>query len=505
MKVLFIDDEPLIRKGLQVIIPWADYGFTEFFEAEDGTEGLQIIEKENPELVMLDIQMEKMSGLSLAKTARENDFNGRIIILSGYSDFSYAKTAISYNVTAYLLKPVDPKMLIEAVEKALDELQKEQLVSIFSEQSTGMSQNNILSGILLGKMTYTREMQSLYHISLDSDYYRLLSLFCSKDILKSLDDLKELQKKHLTVDMDEGGLVFITTSLSQFQTLKKQLDSIFAKINITDEPVMIISSVSKNHGELSRIYAENYNVYQNIYYYKNQNERMIYAENCPQVSEGYSSSDSNPIALTEEMLEQILLLNDKAVSELTAKLSSLLIQRRPPRDSINFMLLNCYTQIIDRLIRYYPALEFELADKAKFTNRLYNDRYLCQSIDYLTKQLLKAVSYIADASQASPVERICSYIDANYASPLKLESIAELFGYNSAYLGKLFARETGCHFNTYLDNIRIKRAKEFLEKGVSVTQTCELAGFSNTDYFTKKFKKYEGMLPSEYRKKYSSD
>ena len=128
MKVLFIDDEPLIRKGLQAIIPWKDYGFDIFLEAEDGTEGLEIIQKENPDLIMLDIQMEKMSGLSLAKTARENDYNGRIIILSGYSDFSYAKTAISCGVTAYLLKPVDPEALTEAVEKALDELQKEQAV-----------------------------------------------------------------------------------------------------------------------------------------------------------------------------------------------------------------------------------------------------------------------------------------------------------------------------------------------------------------------------------------
>ena len=166
------------------------------------------------------------------------------------------------------------------------------------------------------------------------------------------------------------------------------------------------------------------------------------------------------------------------------------------------MLINCYTQIISELVEHYPQLEFELADKEKFTSHLYADTYLCNSIAYLNTQLQKAIAFIKVASQASPCQRICQYIETNFASPLKLESIAALFGYNSAYLGKLFAKETGEHFNTYLDKIRIQKAKEYLEKGATVTQACDFSGFTNTDYFTKKFKKYVGTLPSEYRKQY---
>ena len=111
-----------------------------------------------------------------------------------------------------------------------------------------------------------------------------------------------------------------------------------------------------------------------------------------------------------------------------------------------------------------------------------------------------AIAYIKAASQASPCQRICQYIDEHLSEPLKLESIAKQFGYNSAYLGKLFAKETGRHFNVYLDERRIELACQYLEKGFSVSQTCELSGFTNTDYFTKKFKKYVGTLPSEYKK-----
>ena len=174
--------------------------------------------------------------------------------------------------------------------------------------------------------------------------------------------------------------------------------------------------------------------------------------------------------------------------------------RKPPRDSLGFMLVNCYTQIISSLSGSYPQIELQIPDKDTLTTRLYADAYLCDSIEYLRKQIHKIVSFIEGISQASPCERICQYVEANYASPLKLESIAAMFGYNSAYLGKLFTKEVGQKFVTYLDEVRIKHAREYLEKGASVAQACENSGFTNTDYFTKKFKKYVGCLPSEYRK-----
>lgn len=508
MKVLFIDDEPLIRKGLQVIIPWADYGFTEFFEAEDGTEGLALIEKENPELIMLDIHMEKMSGLSLAKTLRENDYNCRIIILSGYSDFSYAKAAITCGVTDYLVKPVDPKMLIEAVEKAIGEIQKEQMISIFSEQPTHMAQNNILSDILLGKLSYKPEMKNIYYISLDCGPYRLFSVYTGEKYdftPKQADFLKQLQKTYLTANISDSETVFITTDTAQTRNLKKQLETAFETKVLTSDFIVVVSNMTTGHDGLALLYGENAKILQNIYYHKNNGDNMIWAENLSPTPDNKSLPGSNLVELTTALLENILLLNSQGVDTLTAELYRLLADRKPPRDSINFMLLNCYTQIVTQLFGHYPALEFELADNAKFTARLYADQYLFDSIDYLKKQLQKAVAYIQSVSQASPCQRICQYVEANYSSPLKLETIAELFGYNSAYLGKLFAKETGHHFNTYLDNVRIKHAKELLEKGISVTHTCELAGFSNTDYFTKKFKKYEGMLPSEYRKIHAPD
>lgn len=502
MKVVFIDDEPLIRKGLQVIIPWPEYGFTEFFEAENGMEGLEIILAENPELVLLDIQMENMSGLSLAKKARENDFVGRIIILTGYSDFEYAKSAIDCDVTSYLLKPVDPELLKEAVLKALDELQKERLISIYSNQPAHLAKNRILTSILLGDITYNPDIGNIYNLKLDSCYYRLVSLHYidnDKD-LKQKGLLAELKKRYISAVISGEQLVLVLTSHGQEQALYRQLQGYWDK-NPHSSLIAIISSRAENHERLSDLYNETQSIYQDIYYYKKKNNQLLSAASLPEQD---SEPDSiNLISLTERLIDHILLLQNAEVEKCIQSLQTYFITRKPPRDSIGFILLNCYTQICSKLLTHYPKLECEIADKEKFTAHLYTDRYLCDSIAYFSTQLQKAISFIKLDSQGNPCQRIRQYIDENLSAPLKLKSIADIFGYNSAYLGKLFARETGDHFNVYLDKRRIEKAREYLEKGFSVSQACELSGFTSTDYFTKKFKKYVGMLPSEYKRRFS--
>ena len=92
-------------------------------------------------------------------------------------------------------------------------------------------------------------------------------------------------------------------------------------------------------------------------------------------------------------------------------------------------------------------------------------------------------------------------IHRNYHENLKLESLAEVFNYNSAYLGKMFKNQTGEYFNTYLDKVRIEKAKQLLEEGLRVYQVTERVGYTNVDYFHSKFKRYTGTAPSAYRQK----
>ena len=116
METLFIaDDEKNIRDGLKCILEWETLGFALCGEAANGEEALSGILQKKPSLVLLDIRMPKLTGIDIVRIAREQGYTGRFIILSGYSDFSYAQAAIRYGVEYYLTKPIDEDELLEAI------------------------------------------------------------------------------------------------------------------------------------------------------------------------------------------------------------------------------------------------------------------------------------------------------------------------------------------------------------------------------------------------------
>lgn len=161
MKVMIIDDEPVVRKGLKKCIDWEKYGFTICGEASDGETGLQNVLSMLPDLVLLDVRMPGMYGHVLAEEARKKGFTGKFIILSGYADFDYAKKAITANVTDYLLKPVDEDQLIAAVCQARDELNQERLISAYGGQNTEESRNILLGNLLEGRIKWEQELFAL--------------------------------------------------------------------------------------------------------------------------------------------------------------------------------------------------------------------------------------------------------------------------------------------------------------------------------------------------------
>ena len=111
---------------------------------------------------------------------------------------------------------------------------------------------------------------------------------------------------------------------------------------------------------------------------------------------------------------------------------------------------------------------------------------------------------MGNSSRDSVIDDILYYIDHNYNTNLKLEMIASLFGYNSSYLGKIFTKTVGESFNTYVDRVRIRHAIEMLtDDKLKVYEIADRVGYSNVDYFHKKFKKYIGESPAEYRSKHA--
>ena len=133
MKVLIADDEAVVLEGLKYIIDWEALGFSICSQAKNGNETLEKLLKLSPDLVLLDIRMPGLTGIEIVQIAREKGFAGHFIILSGYSDFSYAQTAIKYGVDFYLTKPIDEDELENAVTTVRNQIEEDQKSARTSE------------------------------------------------------------------------------------------------------------------------------------------------------------------------------------------------------------------------------------------------------------------------------------------------------------------------------------------------------------------------------------
>ena len=126
METVFIaDDEANIRDGLKCIVDWEELGFTVCGEAGNGEDALKEIIRLNPSLVLLDIRMPKLYGLEVIEQAKQHGFSGTFVILSGYSDFNYAQTAMKFGVKYYLTKPMDEEELEKVAQEVYTAIQKE--------------------------------------------------------------------------------------------------------------------------------------------------------------------------------------------------------------------------------------------------------------------------------------------------------------------------------------------------------------------------------------------
>ena len=149
MNVYIADDEASIREGLKCIIDWNTLGFEICGEAGSGEDALHDILELNPDLVLLDIRMPRLQGTEIVKAAREHNFKGRFIILSGFSDFKYAQTAIRYGVDFYLVKPIDEKDLTDAVKSVSEMLEKEKLLTSAMKQYNEEAKRTILRDLFI--------------------------------------------------------------------------------------------------------------------------------------------------------------------------------------------------------------------------------------------------------------------------------------------------------------------------------------------------------------------
>lgn len=513
--VFIADDEVSIREGLKCIIDWESLGFSICGEASNGSDALSEILSKQPDLVLMDIRMPKLQGIDVIVTAREQGFTGHCILLSGYSDFGYAQTAIRYNVDYYLTKPIDEDELLQAITKAKSLLDQECMNDKYVHQYKMRAKNVILQELLTN--TYSDEYSSISpedikQLNLEAEIYQVVIYenFNRKiaDLAYNFADLLKITNKgNQTFEYFKIAAMDIILLKGDFALKKFQdflihyeknppqkgspLDTLFLAYG---QPVNNYSGIHLSYNDaLSLI---------NRRFFCLQGQHTLGFEELPNMN--VKARALTPESMQEyanQLTDHLQTFNRKKVAETLFQLNEYLYNVNDNIPAIKLFLVDLYLQVKEKLNHIYNTIDIPFPTNSAIIDLIEKKYYLYEIIRYFSEQFEMIMNATGNSSRDSIIDDIIYYIDHNYQNNIKLESIAPLFGYNSAYLGKIFSKTVGVNFNSYVDFIRINHSKELLlQNKLKVYEISEVIGYKNVDYFHKKFKKYVGVSPAEFRK-----
>ena len=532
-KVIIIDDEPIIRKGLKNIINWKQFGCTVCAEASDGEEGKHLIEVHHPDILITDIRMPEMDGLNMIRDVKSCIPNCKIIILTGYRDFDYVQEAIKLGAFDFVLKPSRIEELAAVVRRAVDELKCQRNRAEEMDKLRRLFEQNI--PVLREKFLY----DVLYEINTNSDDITarasLLGIETGRFILLAaeIDDDEDKTHNRGNMHLYQFGIINIFEEV--FQDSCK-----LVSVSLNDKSTAFILQLSDDESNYNEIINNKCAYIQNmvtncfgftISVAVSSEGRGIMQlpgklKECREALEYKFYLGSNTIIFHSD-LNGFFKYNDYSLLE---KYRRMLIEgiKTGNESIVNKRLEDIFESIenldnIDAqylktfylsIITYINNMHLSVAEadnekKPESMNIPGLHEIIAKSetineLNYLLKEVSLSIAAKINNYNNKNIKMVLrkaiDYINEHYNEQLTLNEVAEKIFVSSCYISRMFKKELGKNFVDYLNGLRLEKAKELLKDPKYKTyEIAELVGIPDAHYFSRLFKKYEGLTPTEYR------
>lgn len=507
-KVLIVDDEPMIREGLQTLVDWSKYGFSVVGIASNGREAVEKHAALGPDLILIDIRMPGMDGLQAIEEIRKTDTVCHFLILSGYAEFDYAKQAIAHNVDGYILKPIDEDELESYVERIGMQLKKQSEQQLNTEQTTVLLREEMLQQLASGQLDPSLAGSQKLHplLGAPAKYYQLLlielysrehSLTRNATLKKKLADI--IEKKQLgwvfTAEPYIGVLLkdylLQNGSREQMKLWIEQCCGTRVRFAAAaSEPVREPLELQKWSPAVRSLLKQRFML-------QGQHIHLASLEGNAKQAETGQSDELSINSLAQKLYYMLDIGSREGVIKALHEASMQICAHDLSEQAVKSSWAQLVTIVLNKAAMSNPQVSIQ--EDLSMITALYLAHHYNEMIDQLQKRLTDLAAKIGKSDSMSVMKQMTDFIERHYSENIKLETLADLFNYNSGYLGKMFKNFTGEHFNTYLDQVRIQHAIELLQEGLKVHQVSERVGYANVDYFHSKFKKYKGVSPSSFK------
>lgn len=512
-KVLLVDDEKMIRMGIKKVIPWAQLGVSEVFTAACAREALEIIQMQKPEIMITDIQMSEMTGLELIQEARNILPNLRVLVLTGYDSFEYARQSLRLQVQDFFLKPVEEEDLSEAIRQQvlfLDALKEEEKSTLLLQRTQGTAEQLQLEAHMRALIHRREDAKEILPVL--KNYYKL-DIYASLQVVLVLsalytaeqppeENFKAMSMKNVcmsVVDAQEDGITFSDKdgTIVAVYFVKEGDGAVLEKTEeladiLRDEfdtkPKMIIGSVAEGFENL-------YISYNDAKYLSNTEKESI-----KDVVQTLGAQNKNNIfrdiygELKGIMCSNIG--NTEYVMKAFRTFSKATESYHLSVQTVRRLCFEIGTSIYFAYTGDAGEVESGKLDALSKSLICADREEACQVTEMFLSQMLGK----EDENIHEIVAKAKSYIGEHLTEELTVSNIAAALYITPNYFSRLFKRVTREGCNEYIVRKRIERAKSLLETtSLKTGRIAMMVGYRDTNYFSLAFKKHTGKSPTKYR------
>lgn len=540
LKIFLAEDEVIVRETIKRMIPWEDLGFELVGEAADGEMALPLLLRQKPDLLITDIKMPFMDGLTLAKVAKKEIPGLKVVILSGYDDFNYAKQAINIGVEDYLLKPITKNALIERLTEIRsryehEKTQKEYYEKFHREMQAyeKNSSRDFFEALVSGSMDMMEIYRRSEKLGLDivAEAYNVLifTMNCEEDFSGQREGYSEWEAESLELleeffSENTSAMLFRCNIFSygvlikgQKETIEENTRSCVSEIQrifdrkeqkrqwfvAAGEPVERLSQIQKSYYSASRAFSQRYLYDENILYYDEMAsmEKKNVTEDDSTYLQKVDVNALNPAILQKFLSNGLLEATENFVKDYFYAIG------QEPLESLvfrNYVTLNVRFSVMSFLKEIgCDTRTLEQEDTEDVLSE--SSKSLENAIAYAEKIISQAIALRDQNSgnkNRSILKTAVDFIDSHYMEEdMSLNKAANAANVSANHFSALFSQNMGQTFIEYLTNLRMNKAKEYLR--CTSMRSSEIAGeigYKDAHYFSYLFKKTQGMTPSDYRK-----
>lgn len=486
MKIIIVEDERVIRDGLEKLL-LENEDVQVIAKCASAREGHQAILEKRPDVVITDIVMGSESGIDMIEWCRADGVKCEFVLVSGYSEFEYARRALQLNVFDYLNKPLDFSKMDNIIDRLREKLSgNKKIVDRSVDYFTGrMQPDSIEKPDILSDAELYIVAVNIYNIASFENETAFGSECCSQ--------ISQRHLKNYYRHIEKNGMHFMLVSGKE--DLNSFISALLSHVKSMSFKLNLRIGISRRFDDISHI-NEGINEALAAVHSCAMNEKTI--ENAALLS--YQITDKPENLFMREFLkirDRLQVLDAKSVCDTAFEELDNLSQVLPPYAQFAF-LRRCCREVSWSVQEDKGAhISDDIGDwiNSAPTAQNLRDRFRIQ-VENLLSHVLNEGKNTDDV-----IEKAISYIGLHYAEPLRAADVAKVLYMDSVYFSKRFKKATGVNYNDYLTQLRMRKAERLLQLGnYSIAEVAAMVGYQSQRHFSKLFREFTGQYPSDIRK-----